>query len=181
MSVVTSSFDYARTDYFKDKESLNYDNFILECLDQNMYDMITKKESYDLPYVYFFWISLAFIFVASYFYSASMITALKNDLLVFKFTKDSIADLLWTASLGGVLYFLLVGILDLICLFAFSSMISKAISRFYLLNATISFFVVSPTVIVSFLLLLAYTILLVNILITILGHLKIYQQINRLE
>lgn len=181
MSAVTNSFDYARTDYFKGKESLNYDNFILECLDQNMYDMITKKKSYDLPYVYFFWISLAFILVASYLYSASMITALKNDFLVFKLTKDSIADLLWTASLGGVLYFVLVGILDLICLFAFSSMVSKAISRFYLLNATISFCVVSPTAIVSFLLLLAYMVLLVNILITILGHLKIYQQINRLE
>lgn len=178
---IGTAFQYAMTDYFKNEQSMKPDNFILECLNQNMFDIITNKESYDVPYYYFLWASVGLMIVSLYFYSISVIKALQNDLLVFQLTKNKIMDLVLAGSFSGFLYMLCMEGLSLMFTALFSPSLNGIISRFYLLNTTIDLLFISAVNIVSSLLLVLFGTVLLFALIFILGHLKIHKKINRTE
>lgn len=176
-----TTFKYAMTDYFKNDQSLKFDNFILECLNQTMVDIITGKESYNVPYYYFLWTSVGLMIVSLYFYSISVIKALQNDLLVFKLTKNKIMDLVLAGSLSGFLYLFCMEGLSLIFSALFSPSLNGIISRFYLLNTTIDLFPISAVNIVSSLFLPLFGTILLVAFIFILSQLKIHKEINRSE
>lgn len=178
---INNSFKYALTDYFKKDKSLEHNNYILDCLDPSMFDIIVNKKSFNVPYFYFFWISLGLIIVSLYFYSIFTIKALQNDLLIFKLTKNKIVDPIVAASLGGLLYLFCIAGLSLIFSAIFFPLINGLISRFYLLNATIDFLSVSTVIIVSSLILLMACTILLVVLLIVFGHIKIHKKINRLE
>lgn len=178
---ISNSFKYAMADYFKNDKSLNYSNFILDCLSPNIVDFIVNKKSYNTPYLYFFWISFVLIIISLYFYAISTIKASQNDLLVFKLTNNKIISPIAASSLGGFIYLFCISSINLICSTIFFPLINLLINRFYLLNATINLLSASLVVIVSTLILLTSCAILLTILVIILGQLKIHERMNRLE
>lgn len=178
---ISTSFKYAMTDYFKKDQSLKSGNFMLECLNQNMVDIIANKDAYNVPYYYFLWSSIGLMIVSLYFYSVSVIKALQNDLLVFKLTKNKIIDLVLAGSLSGFLYMFCMEGLSLIFSALFSLPFNGMISRFYLLNTAIDLLPISAVPIVSSLLLLLFDAVLLFAFVFILGQLKIHKKMNRSE
>lgn len=178
---IGTTFKYAMTGYFKNEQSLKSGNFMLECLNQNMFDIIMDKESYDVPYYYFLWASIGLMIVSLYFYSISVIKALQNDLLVLKLTKNKITDLVLAGSFAGFLYLFCMEGLSLIFSALFSPSLNGIISRFYLLNTAINLLPISAVNTVSSLLLLPFETIMLFALIYILGYLKIHKKIKRAE
>lgn len=178
---INDSIKYAVTDYFKKADSLTNKNYLLESLNQNVYDIIVNKQSYNVPYFYFLWISMALITISSYFYSIITTNAIKKDLMIFKLTKNNIIDPILASSLGGFIYLTFLDILNLICLTITTPFINKLISRFYLPNSNITILTVSPITLAFSIIILVINMILIVVLITIVEHIKAYTQINRLE